>query len=691
MTGGRVTTSRKRRGCDCKNKSPRMQLTANSGRCEHCQEVIAVTGTGTDLVEREAPCFFIAIFECDHYTQDDEREHVTTPCLVLRKRCVRQECIWDSRWSCLTGDPNLDQPTLSTRSCYQGQNADDGYAEFQPCRDVIRCGGTMFVLDGGSPGAEGFPVGLPACNVSDQFNVLCCTYYWIFDDVQIHELCPEFADIWAGVDSRDVGQVASCCYCEDYESEGNGPSCERGGINEGLVIDCPHDRQGFPDWDCCDTRTLVEFDPAPYSYVLDCIKCRQDQDVPTDEEYEAFFADPTQYCNGQILHNGAPVEGCTWADQPCSGPDLCATPGTEFGEGTGSFGDEIDGLDCYTKWQLEPVSPTVCYLRGRTRRGYTANYVCNNWNCYERRTFTMQPGDYSPELIGLPLCVCVYPHNYRSASCASSGQLACCDTGEGSISVEISIADCEGELVYDRQRIAFSRGGPLPCGVANPFPTDPCLYFTASIGIDAGCAEWGPDLFVVMYCSAHTPAEVSPPCGIGDPGGPFKYNFVYYCFDNEEQCWIEVGSSCQSYECGCFGPNPPEFFYQKDCCCEDCCPCLADDFKTVEIVATRAGCGSVTTLSANISSTDGICQFNIDGSSEDCGTFQGTLQCPSGTESGFTLDATLVCGDDPNCSISWSVHGDGTDTATMELNSCDPLDLTVTHNLSGDVIQITEV
>lgn len=127
--------------------------------------------------------------------------------------------------------------------------------------------------------------------------------------------------------------------------------------------------------------------------------------------------------------------------------------------------------------------------------------------------------------------------------------------------------------------------------------------------------------------------------------------------------------------------------FTKDCCCEPCCPCTAGDFKTVNIQAM--GCGfTVNTSSANQNTDTDGCDFAIDGSSEDCGTFQGSLQCPSGTASGWIFEANLVCGE---CNASWSATGnEETNNATITVNSCDPLDITI-ENDNGDIVTVTEL
>lgn len=677
--GQRARHSTKRSGCDCLNKTPALSDRPNGGQCEYCAET-TIPGTGTISFPRNAPCYFVALFGCDHYTNDAEREHIATPCVVLRKDCVAgdRSCIWSSRWQCATADPNLDQPVLTTDQCFAGGGSTTGYAEFQPCRDVKRCGGLMFVRQ--DPPEEG---GGDRCSFSQQFRVLCCEYYWIFDDVLIRELCPEFADDWAGVDSRDRGQFARCCICEDAETFASpgisGEACEPSSVI------CPHGRTGgTPDWDCCSVDTLLDVAPAPLdpsTYVLDCIFCKLDMpDPPTDEDYVAYRADPTIFCSGKILYNNSLVTACTWAEQPCEGIDGCDSPGTEFGEGTGTDGDEIDRLACFTKWELIPTSTTTALFRGRSRRGYFANYVCNDWNCYRRCTFTMQKGDYSAEVVGLPLCLCIVPHNYIEPQCGQSGQLACCDTGGDSLAAKMTVRDCNNNLIIDNEWVSFARGGVLPCGVSNPFPNDPCLYFTATVSVDEGCDQWGGDLFIVMYCSENTYAGTggSNPCG----DSPTQYNFVVYCFNADEGCWEEKLGICSSYTCECFGPNPPELSLTKPCCCEPCCPCAADDNMLLDVVVTCQG--QVTSLQTiNTSGTEGACEFNIEGG-EEC-TIQGTLICTPGN--GPTLEMAASCAD-PVAACTWDPTGEN--AAEVVVNSCDPLDITIT-NPNGDVVQITQV
>lgn len=613
--------SKHRLGCDCLNEVDDDIEGVHPGRCDAC----------TDSYH-EALCAYTAYFECAYYAQDGTYEKLTEPCVVLKKDCLFG-CTYSSRWSCPGGDVRQDTPWIQRTDC-------------------------NIVVDGGT-------------GASCTFCTSGC-FAALITAISIPDACEDIRE------TIENGIAESGGFLVNLPFNVGGPrGCEwkgiRGlyGIGNGaptfqLILSVDEDGNWnlqvvYPTAGCEVVQRIFTTHTLPV-YDFNCTSPGTmeltDGEITLTIQWTATTnCQPT---SGGVLTN---FNACTWAEDPCGGPDSCSQD-AEPAEAYDTYYDRSD--DCFTKWRLDISAAPSATLTGTMRTGKTAIYVTNQFQCYEHTTFTLQEKD--PAFIGIPACLCVRPVNSPFGGCANSGNDACCDSGGQVINVNLTVFNCDNELVFQGFH-PFVRGMPLPCGVGNPFPEDPCLYFVAQIPVDAGCAEWGPDLFVVMYCSANTPAEGVPnPCGPGDPGGPFQYNFTVYCFNVAEDCWEEQDSQCHSFECTCLGPNPPELSLTKTCCCEACCPCETEGGKLVEITVACPG-GTVTTLSLNSSPNAGECQFNVEDNNGAGCSITGAVTC--NPEWNAAISGDTGCGD---CIIDTT-----TDEAwTVTVNSCDPIDVTMT-------------
>jgi hypothetical protein len=655
--------SKHRLGCDCLNQVEGIGDGIQGGRCTYCVDPY-----------HQALCAYVAHFECSYYTGDATREKITEPCVVLRKDCIFN-CAYSSRWACSGSNPTNDAPVLQWPEC-QGLDAPFG-ARCPGCETIGCITGTITLLN--------IDPNDSLCNTEEAGTAgtveLDFTLRYYGNEVTTPHQEPPYNEplypgscMWSGIpvvrssgrqlyanpifmDYIDGAWRLRFYYRNNFPPGTVGNSCtgpaDIGDFAGNFVrndFDLPYftcDPESFTDIDVSGT-----FFGVPGNVELSIRDWSIDPRCPTP----AFIS----------------LSACTWAEDPCAGSDGCDQSLEPVGL-SDEFGDSTD--DCFTKWRLILTSETTATLDLTTREGFFAHYVCNDFHCYERSTFTMPPGcydavtnpggQYSREVIGLPLCLCVSPLSYANSVCANSGQEACCDSGGPTLNVKINVVDCDGETIIENTWWPFTRGADLPCGVPNPFPNDPCLYFAAQIPVDDGCDDWGGDLFVVMYCGSLTPdLGVTNPC-MGN--GPDHYGFIVYCFNNDTGCWEERDSFCSSYTCQCLGPNPPEATFTKDCCCEPCESCLND----VDALVLSDGTNMLT-----LTFVEGVGWFATGASIAGCDAGEGWifgLNCETGT-AGIATDSGSVVGSTPSFECNPF-------SASFSVTGCDgnPYTLTVTE------------
>lgn len=530
--------------CDCLNKVADLGSGRQSGSCTQCDDQYL-----------NGLCAYVAHFECNYYTQNATREKVAEPCLVLRKDCILG-CTYSSRWACTSNNPTNDAPVLRWDNC------DALGALAQRCAGCERIGcitGTISTVTADTICANEAGAG-PFTFTNLDF-VLSYTGGQVPTECQLNNTCGPgddlvYADscVWSGyaVDADGNTQYQFPIFMDYFEGGWRMRFYYRVGVVVGFEL-C------LPPVDDLDLRTNFQ---------------RVNIDLPyftcDPSTWTAVSHDDDSYFNLEIaswsVTSGCPtpavidMSDCTWAQAGCEGADTC----DQSEEPTGSTDEFYDSIDqCYTKWRMTITSPTTATLELTTREGFFAIYTCENFNCYARSTFKMAAGAYdeytnptgvySPEVIGLPLCLCVSPLSYAAGGCVNSGLEACCDSGGPSLPVHLTINNCDDVQVID-DWVPFYRGIALPCGVTDQ-TGDECLYFGAYVNVDAGCADWGGDLFIYMACGSF----------IG--GSDQQYNYVVYCLNNDTLCWEEMAAYTQDYECQCNGPNPASLTITKPCCC----------------------------------------------------------------------------------------------------------------------------
>lgn len=575
--------------CDCLNKVESVSDSIQSGSCEHCNGGY-----------RDSVCAYVAHFECNYYSQNATRERIAEPCVVLRKDCILG-CTYSSRWACPSSNPIQDTQVLQWDGCTLLGNPAAALS-CAGCEQLTGCitgvitaltlptdaNNTCPVLNG----AEDPPIDIALRYYGNQV-VTESTGVPPLNEPVYPNSC-----MWSGtaivrntgmemyrmplfLDRFEDGSWRMRIYIRVNFSGGFETACSGPENLEDLRLNFARYDIDLPYLDC-DLSTFTDIDH-------------------TDGEFHVTITDWAVQNPCPVFPQIALPGGCTWGQATCAGDDTC----DQSQEAQVPYDDYADAVDsCYTKWRMTITSETTAELDLLTREGYFAHYVCNDFQCRARSTFkrhgtaydaaTNPDGNYSPETIGLPPCVCVSPLSFIDSICNESGFDTCCDSGGTTLPVHInSVRVCpDGDPILEDEWVDFIRGIDLPCGVPNPTPYNPCLYFGTYITSDQDCAEWGPSLFVLMMCGRYAEEYgfSSPPgtCATVD-GQEQYYAFKVYCLNADTGCYEEAAAYDVCYVCQCQGPDPADLTIEVDCCCPVTCGCdptppttlYADDGTTV--------------------------------------------------------------------------------------------------------------